>query len=204
VAALPRVIFGCPKPLEVVASLWRTFLQAQRRNPGGDVGLTRNLLLRTVKRSVLSLSQPQQPECLAILLEVGRREVVNFVLFQKGVHLHARFETGQPAKLSARKRVAPVGFECQAFKRCARQIHAEAAVDQRLWILLRMYDEAFRQLGGVPEPHEDGLAGDAPGEIIRHPVFKDSLASGAFQSVSNSRMLPSGSCTRKFVLPNDR
>ena len=36
------------------------------------------------------------------------------------------------------------------------------------------------------------------------PKNFEALASGGFQAVSNSRMLPSGSWTRKFALPNAR
>jgi hypothetical protein len=49
-----------------------------------------------------SFSHPELAERFAVLLEIGSREVVNFVLLQKGVHLHSRFETEQPAKLSRR------------------------------------------------------------------------------------------------------
>jgi hypothetical protein len=41
-------------------------------------------------------------ECFPILLEIANSEVVNFVPLQKAVHLHSRFETEQPAKLSGR------------------------------------------------------------------------------------------------------
>jgi hypothetical protein len=49
-----------------------------------------------------SFSHPELAERFAVLLEIGSREVENFVLRQKGVHLHSRFETEQPAKLSRR------------------------------------------------------------------------------------------------------
>ena len=44
------------------------------------------------------------------MLEVGNREIVNFVLLQEGVHLHARLETQKPAKLRGREGMAPVRF----------------------------------------------------------------------------------------------
>src|ERR1017187_588467 len=53
-------------------------------------------------RSNLSFCRPELAERFPVLLEIGSREVVNFVLLQKGVHLHPRFETKQPAKLSHR------------------------------------------------------------------------------------------------------
>lgn len=43
---------------------------------------------------------PNLPGRFAILVEVGCREVIDFVLLQKVVHLHAGFETEQPAKLT--------------------------------------------------------------------------------------------------------
>jgi hypothetical protein len=71
---------------------------------------------------VLSFSHPQLTEGLAILLEVRRREVKNFVLLQKLVDLHARLETQKPAKLPGRKCPRPVSFESQAFERGSRQV----------------------------------------------------------------------------------
>ena len=56
---------------------------------------------------------------------------------------------------------------------------AEAALDQTLPTLLRMHEEAFRQLGGVPEQilydrmKTVWLGSDERGEIIWHPVFED-------------------------------
>ncbi len=41
---------------------------------------------------MLSLFCTKLTECLTILLEVCRREVVHFVLLQGGIHLHARLE----------------------------------------------------------------------------------------------------------------
>jgi hypothetical protein len=49
--------------------------------------------LHTGADSMLRLPRPNLTERIAILLELGPREVVDFVLLQKGVHLHARFET---------------------------------------------------------------------------------------------------------------
>jgi hypothetical protein len=56
---------------------------------------------------------------------------------------------------------------------------AEAALDQKLGTLLRMHEEAFRQLGGVPEEilydrmKTVWLGADERGEIIWNPVFVD-------------------------------
>jgi hypothetical protein len=56
---------------------------------------------------------------------------------------------------------------------------AEAALDQKLGTLLRMHEEAFRQLGGVPEEilydrmKTVWLETDSRGEIVWHPVFLD-------------------------------
>ncbi|HYL73404.1 MAG TPA: hypothetical protein VEU96_04325 [Bryobacteraceae bacterium] len=47
--------------------------------------------------SALSLSRAQLTERLSILLEVNRREVVDFVVLQEGIYLHPRFEPEQPA-----------------------------------------------------------------------------------------------------------
>ncbi len=61
----------------------------------------------------------------------------------------------------------------------SRTMMAEAAVDQRLGTLLRMHEEAFRQLGGVPEEilydrmKTVWLETDERGEIVWHPVFLD-------------------------------
>src|SRR5690349_19941831 len=67
-------------------------------------------------------SRPELAECFPGLLEIGSREVVDFVLLQEGVHLHSRFETQQPAKLSRRERLGPVCFKCQAFQCRTRQV----------------------------------------------------------------------------------
>ena len=72
--------------------------------------------------SVLNLSRPELTECLAVLLEVRRREVVDLMLLQKGVHLHARFETKKPAQLSGCERMGSICFERQALERCSRQV----------------------------------------------------------------------------------
>jgi transposase len=61
----------------------------------------------------------------------------------------------------------------------SRMMMAEAALDQRLGTLLRMHEEAFRQLGGVPEEilydrmKTVWLETDERGEIVWHPVFLD-------------------------------
>lgn len=60
-----------------------------------------------------------------------------------------------------------------------RSMMAEAAVGQRLGTLLRMHEEAFRQLGGVLEEilydHTKTvwLETDERGEIVWNPVFLD-------------------------------
>ena len=61
----------------------------------------------------------------------------------------------------------------------SRALMAEAAVDQKLGTLLRLHEEAFRQLGGVPEEilydrmKTVWLETDERGEIVWHPVFLD-------------------------------
>jgi len=61
----------------------------------------------------------------------------------------------------------------------SRAMMSEAALDQKLGTLLRMHEEAFRQLGGVPEEilydrmKTVWLGTDERGEIIWHPVFLD-------------------------------
>jgi transposase len=61
----------------------------------------------------------------------------------------------------------------------SRTMMAEAALDQKLGTLLRMHEEAFRQLGGVPEEilydrmKTVWLETDERGEIVWHPVFLD-------------------------------
>jgi transposase len=61
----------------------------------------------------------------------------------------------------------------------SRALMAEAALDQKLGTLLRMHEEAFRQLGGVPEEilydrmKTVWLDIDERGEIVWHPVFLD-------------------------------
>jgi transposase len=61
----------------------------------------------------------------------------------------------------------------------SRTMMAEAALDQKLGTLLRMHEEAFRQLGGVPEEilydrmKTVWLSTDERGEIVWHPVFLD-------------------------------
>jgi transposase len=61
----------------------------------------------------------------------------------------------------------------------SRTMMAEAAVDQKLGTLLRMHEEAFRQLGGVPAEilydrmKTVWLETDERGEIVWHPVFLD-------------------------------
>jgi transposase len=61
----------------------------------------------------------------------------------------------------------------------SRRMMAEAAVDQKLGTLLRMHEEAFRQMGGVPEEilydrmKTVWLGSDERGEIVWHPGFLD-------------------------------
>jgi transposase len=61
----------------------------------------------------------------------------------------------------------------------SRAIMAEAALDQKLGTLLKMHEEAFRQLGGVPEEilydrmKTVWLETDERGEVVWHPVFLD-------------------------------
>jgi transposase len=61
----------------------------------------------------------------------------------------------------------------------SRSMMAEAAVNQKLGTLLRMHEEAFRQLGGVPEEilydrmKTVWLDTDERGEIVWNPVFLD-------------------------------
>jgi transposase len=61
----------------------------------------------------------------------------------------------------------------------SRAMMAEVALDQTLGTLLRMHEEAFRQLGGVPEEilydrmKTVWLNTDDRGEIVWHPVFAD-------------------------------
>jgi len=61
----------------------------------------------------------------------------------------------------------------------SRALMAEAALDQKLGTLLRLHEEAFRQLGGVPEEilydrmRTVWLETDERGEIVWHPVFLD-------------------------------
>lgn len=61
----------------------------------------------------------------------------------------------------------------------SRMMMAEAALDQKLGTLLRMHEEAFRQMDGVPEEIlYDRMKTvwtdiDDRGEIIWHPVFLD-------------------------------
>ncbi|MGB7729138.1 MAG: IS21 family transposase [Candidatus Acidiferrum sp.] len=61
----------------------------------------------------------------------------------------------------------------------SRRLMAEVAVDQKIGTLLRMHEEAFRQMGGVPEEilydrmKTVWLGSDERGEIVWHPVFLD-------------------------------
>jgi transposase len=61
----------------------------------------------------------------------------------------------------------------------SRRLMAEATVDQKIGTLLRLHEEAFRQMGGVPEEilydrmKTVWLGTDERGEIVWHPVFQD-------------------------------
>ena len=61
----------------------------------------------------------------------------------------------------------------------SRMLMAEATLDQKLGTVLRMHEEAFRQLGGVPEEilydrmKTVWVELDERGEIVWHPVFLD-------------------------------
>jgi transposase len=61
----------------------------------------------------------------------------------------------------------------------SRAMMAEVSLDQKLGTLLGMHEEAFRQLGGVPEEilydrmKTVWLKTDERGEIVWHPVFLD-------------------------------
>lgn len=61
----------------------------------------------------------------------------------------------------------------------SRTMMAEATLDQKLGTLLKLHEEAFRQLGGVPEEilydrmKTVWLETDERGEIVWHPVFLD-------------------------------
>jgi transposase len=69
----------------------------------------------------------------------------------------------------------------------SRMMMAEAALDQKLGTLLRMHEEAFRQLGGVPrEILYDRMRTvwqetDERGEIVWNPVFLDFARYWGFQ-----------------------
>ena len=61
----------------------------------------------------------------------------------------------------------------------SRRLMAEVGVDQKIGTLLRMHEEAFRQMGGVPEEilydrmRTVWLGSDERGEIVWHAVFLD-------------------------------
>ena len=61
----------------------------------------------------------------------------------------------------------------------SRRMMAEVALDQKIGTLLRMHEEAFHQMGGVPEEilydrmKTVWLGSDERGEIVWHPVFLD-------------------------------
>jgi hypothetical protein len=94
---------------------------SSKAGTGAAVGVSATAAMKRAG-SGLSLSHPEQAESFPVLFEICGRVVVDFVLLQKGVHLHSRFETEQPTKLGGSERVRPVCFKCQAFKRGARQV----------------------------------------------------------------------------------
>jgi hypothetical protein len=57
-----------------------------------------------------AISSSELAETFPVLLEVGNREIVNFVLLQEGIHVQACLETQKPAKLRGREGMAPVRF----------------------------------------------------------------------------------------------
>ena len=69
----------------------------------------------------------------------------------------------------------------------SRAMYADVATDQRLATLLRLHEEAFRQLGGVPEEilydwiKTVVLGTDERGEVRWHPVFLDFARYWGFQ-----------------------
>lgn len=69
----------------------------------------------------------------------------------------------------------------------SRAMMAEAALNQKLGTLLKMHEEAFRQLGGVPEEilydrmKTVWLEMDERGEVVWHPVFLDFARYWGFQ-----------------------
>ena len=69
----------------------------------------------------------------------------------------------------------------------SRMMMAEAALDQKLGTLLRMHEEAFRQLGGVPQEilydrmRTVWQETDERGEIVWNPVFLDFARYWGFQ-----------------------
>jgi len=77
---------------------------------------------RRLSGSVLSLSRPKLAERFAVLIEVGRGEVVHFVLLQKRIHLHPRLEPKESAELSCREGVRSICFERQTLERSPRQV----------------------------------------------------------------------------------
>ncbi len=70
------------------------------------------MAMKRTEGSGLSLSHPDLAESFPALFEICGRVVVDFVLLQKGVHLHSRFETEQPTKLGGSERVRPACFKC--------------------------------------------------------------------------------------------
>ena len=60
---------------------------------------------------------PEPPQGLAIAFEICCRKVVEFVLFQKGIQLHARFKARQSANVSGSQNTRSIRFDHQALER---------------------------------------------------------------------------------------
>jgi len=92
----------------------------------------------------------------------------------------------RPQRESART-VAVRRFETPAGKQAQVDWGHLGTLDQKLGTLLRMHEEAFRQLGGVPEEilydrmKTVWLETDERGEIVWHPVFWTSRSIGALR-----------------------
>lgn len=78
----------------------------------------------------------------------------------------------------------------------SRTMMAEAALDQKLGTLLKMHEETFRQLGGVPEEILYGrmktvwVEMDDRGEIVWNPVSWTSRTTGDSRRDCAGRIAP--------------
>lgn len=77
-----------------------------------------------------NLSHSEIPKSLAVLLEVLRREVIEFVLLQEGANLHARFETKKSAELRAALMLDPPPRTLAIAKACAGRSDKGLAVPE--------------------------------------------------------------------------